>query len=321
MVGGALMGYWDGKKILLTGGTGFLGSHLLKKLVEEKGINLSKIRLPRSSSCDLRFLENCKRAVKDIDIVIHLAARVGGIEYNRAHPGSLFYDNASMGLNILEAARSEGVKKFVTTGSVCAYPKNMPTPAKEEHLWSGYPEESNAAYGLAKKLVLVQSQAYRAQFDFNSIYLLLANLYGPGDKFEQRGSHVIPDLIRKMTEAMEKQLKEVTLWGSGTATRDFLYVKDAAEGILQATEKYNSPEPVNLASCKEISIMHLSEIIKDYVGFGGEILWDTSRPDGQHRRLFDISRARREFDFNPETLLEEGLKETVTWYHKHRMDC
>jgi len=223
-------------------------------------------------------------------------------------------------LNILEAARSEGVKKFVTTGSVCAYPKNAPTPANEEHLWLGYPEESNAAYGLAKKMILVQSQGYRAQFDFNSIFLLLANLYGPGDKFDPKESHVIPALIRKMTEAMEKQLKEITLWGSGKATRDFLYVKDAAEGVLQAIEKYNKPEPVNLASCKEISIRSLSEIIKNYVEFTGEILWDTSKPDGQHRRLFDISRARREFDFNPETTLEEGLKETVKWYHEHGTD-
>jgi GDP-L-fucose synthase len=314
------MDYWNGKRILLTGGTGFLGSHLLKKLVEERGINPSRIRLPRSSSCDLRFIENCKRAVKDIDVVIHLAARVGGIEYNRTHSGSLFYDNASMGLNMLEAARREGVKKIVTTGSVCAYPKNAPTPAKEEHLWSGYPEESNAAYGLAKKLILVQSQAYREQFDFNSVYLILANLYGPGDKFDQEGSHVIPALIRKMTEAMEKQQKAVTLWGSGKATRDFLYVKDAAEGILRATENYDKPEPVNLASCNEITIRSLSEIIKIYVGFSGEILWDTSRPNGQRRRLFDISRARREFDFNPETNLEEGLKETVKWYNEHRTD-
>jgi len=314
------MDYWNDKRILLTGGTGFLGSHLLKKLVEERGVNPSRIRLPRSSSCDLRFIENCKRAVKNIDIVIHLAARVGGIEYNRTHPGSLFYDNASMGLNILEAARQEGVKKIVTTGSVCAYPKNAPFPAKEEHLWLGYPEESNAAYGLAKKIILVQSQAYRAQFDFNSIYLFLANLYGPGDKFDQKGSHVIPALILKMTEAVEKQLKEITLWGSGRATRDFLYVKDAAEGILQAIENYDKSEPVNLASCREISIRNLSEIIKNYVGFVGEIFWDTSRPNGQHRRLFDISRARREFNFNPETTLEEGLKETVKWYHEHRTD-
>ena len=319
MVECTIMDYWNGKRILLTGRTGFLGSHLLKKLVEERGVNSSRIRLPRSSDCDLRFFENCKRAVKDMDVVIHLAARVGGIEYNRTHPGSLFYDNASMGLNILEAARQEGVKKIVVTGSVCAYPKNAPIPTKEEHLWLGYPEESNAAYGLAKKMILVQSQAYRAQFDFNSIFLLLANIYGPGDKFDQR-SHVIPALIRKMTEAMEKQLKEVTLWGSGRATRDFLYVKDAADGILQAIEKYNKPEPVNLASCKEISIRSLSEIIKNYVGFAGEILWDTSKPDGQHQRLFDISRARRELDFNPETSLKEGLKETVKWYLENRTD-
>ena len=311
------MDFWSDKKILVTGGAGFLGSSIVEKL-SKRGVE--DIRIPRSITMDLRKWENCVEAVKDMDIVIHLAANVRGIDFNRKHPGTLFYDNASMGLNILEAARKEEVSKIVTTGSVCAYPKNAPIPTKEEHLWLGYPEESNAPYGIAKKMILVQSQEYRAQFNFNSIYLLLANLYGPGCKFGQKEAHVIPALIRKMVEAGEMQLKEITLWGSGVATRDFLYVKDAAEGVLQAIEKYNGPEPVNLASGREISIRNLAKMIKNYVGFTGEILWDTSKPEGHHRGLFDISRARMEFDFNPETSLEDGLRETVIWYRKHRME-
>lgn len=311
------MDFWEDRRVLVTGGAGFLGSHLIRKLSIERHVERSNIIVPRSSQCDLRIFHNCEKVVKEVDIVIHLAARVGGIEYNQTHPGSLFYDNAIMGLNMMETSRLEGVQKFVGIGSVCAYPKDVPIPTMEEHLWMGYPEESNAAYGLAKKMLLVQSQAYRKQYMFNSIYLSLANLYGPGDNFDPRESHVIPALIYKMSEAKEKNL-DVTLWGTGKATRDFLYVKDAAEGILLATEKYDKPDPINLASGREISIKKLSEIIKKKVEFTGNILWDTTKPDGQPRRLFDISKAKRKFGFNPTTSFEAGLEETIRWYYVHK---
>lgn len=311
------MAFWEDKQVLVTGGAGFLGSHVVRKLSKERHVKNGNIRIPRSSHCDLKVYQNCEKVVKDIDIVIHLAARVGGIEYNRAHPGSLFYDNATMGLNMMEAARLEDVQKFVGIGSVCAYPKQVPIPTKEEYLWTGYPEESNAAYGLAKKMLLVQSQAYREQYKFNSIYLSLANLYGPGDNFDPRESHVIPALIHKMSEAKNKN-RDVTLWGTGKATRDFLYVKEAAEGILLATERYDEPGPINLASGKEISIEKLSEIIQKKVGFTGNILWDTTKPDGQPRRLFDISKAKNLFGFNPTISFEEGLEETIRWYFDQR---
>lgn len=318
MVGSSLMGYWRNKKILVTGGAGFLGQYVIKKLIEQ-GIDVELIRIPRSSSMDLRYFENCTKAVKDVNFIINLAARVGGIEYNRTHPGSLFYDNSSMGLNLLEAARLEKVEKILNVGSVCAYPRDVPVPTKEEYLWFGYPEESNAAYGLSKKMILVQSKAYREQYNLNSIYVLLANLYGPGDNFNPAESHVIPALIRRMTEAKEREENSVILWGTGTATRDFLYVEDAAEGILQAMENYNSGEPVNLAGGREISIRDLSEIIKNHVGFQGNIIWDTTKPDGQPRRLFDISKAKKEFGFNPTINFEEGLEDTIKWFNKHRL--
>lgn len=311
------MDFWDDKKVLVTGGAGFLGSHLIRNLSIERHVERSNIKIPRSSQCDLRIYHNCEKVIKDVDIVIHLAARVGGIEYNRTHPGSLFYDNATMGLNLMEAARIEGVHKFVGIGSVCAYPKDVQIPIIEEYLWMGYPEESNAAYGLAKKMLLVQSQAYREQYGFNSIYLSLANLYGPGDNFDPRESHVIPALIHNMSEAKEKNL-DVTLWGTGKATRDFVYVKDAAEGILLATEKYDKPDPINIARGIEISIQKLSEIIKKKVGFEGNILWDTTKPDGQPRRLFDVSKAKKEFGFNATTSFEAGLEETIRWYFDHK---
>lgn len=311
------MDFWEDKRVLVTGGAGFLGSHLIRKLSTERHVESSNIKVPRSSQCDLRVFHYCEKVVKEVDIVIHLAARVGGIEYNRTHSGSLFYDNAVMGLNMMEASRLEDVQKFVGIGSVCAYPKDVPIPVIEEYLWMGYPEESNAAYGLAKKMLLVQSQAYRKQYMFNSIYLSLANLYGPGDNFDPRESHVIPALIHKMSEAKEKNF-DVTLWGTGKATRDFLYVKDAAEGILLATEKYDKPDSINLASGKEISIKKLSEIIRKKVEFMGNILWDTTKPDGQPRRLFDISKAKREFGFNPTTSFEVGLEETIRWYYDNK---
>ena len=306
------MNFWENKEILVTGGSGFLGSFVVEKLIQ-KGVSKENIRIPRSSSCDLRVYENCQRAVKNIDVVIHLAASLGGIEYNRNYPGTLFYDNSIMGIQLMEAARLESVEKFVVIGSVCSYPKNVPIPTKEEHLWMGYPEESNAAYGLSKKMLLVQSQAYRQEFDFNSIFLLLANLYGPRDDFDQKKSHVIPALIRKMLEAGENDEK-VVLWGTGKATRDFLYVEDAAEAILLATELYDDSEPLNIASGSEISIRDLASIIQSLTQYTDEIVWDTSKPDGQPRRLFDFTRAKSEIGFTTKMSLEEGLRMTVGWY-------
>lgn len=316
MVGSTLTSFWKENNFLVTGGNGFLGKHLIHLMVNEKKVPVSNIQVPSSSELDLREKINCIKAVKEKDIIIHLAARVGGIEYNRTHPGSLFYNNASMGLHLLEAARNDNVKKFISIGSVCAYPKNVPIPTKVEHLWLGYPEESNAAYGLSKKMLLVQSQAYRQQYNLNSIYLLLANLYGPGDNFNPNTSHVIPALIHRITQAEKKDIKEVTLWGTGKATRDFLYVKDAAQGILQATEKYNKIDPINLASGKEISIKELSMIIKREVGFQGKIKWDKTKPDGQPRRLFDITSAKKEFNFTPVTSFKDGIIETIRWYNE-----
>ncbi|MDT7889302.1 MAG: GDP-L-fucose synthase [Desulfurococcales archaeon] len=310
------MGFWDNKKILVTGGAGFLGSHVVRKLVLERGVDPNNIRIPRSKDMDLRVWENCLRAVKDIDIVIHLAARVGGIGYNMRYPATLFYDNAIMGIQLMEAARREGVEKFVVIGTVCAYPKFTPVPFKEEDLWNGYPEETNAPYGLAKKMLLVQAQAYRKQYGFNAIYLLPANLYGPGDNFDPETSHVIPALIRKIFEAKIRRENKVIAWGTGNASREFLYVEDAAEGIILATEKYNKPDPVNLGSGEEITIRELARLIADLIGFKGEIIWDTSKPDGQPRRRLDVRKAKEEFGFEAKTDLRTGLIKTIEWY-KH----
>jgi GDP-L-fucose synthase len=255
-----------------------------------------------------------KKAVKDIDIVIHLAAKVGGIGYNQEIPGEMFYDNLLMGVQLMEEARLAGVQKFVALGTICAYPKYTPIPFKEEELWNGYPEETNAPYGLAKKMLLVQAQAYRQQYDFNAIYLLPVNLYGPGDNFNPRSSHVIPALIKKFIEAKDQGLGSVSVWGTGTPTREFLYVEDAVEGIIKATEKFNEPEPVNLGSSFEISIKELAEIIKEVVGYEGEIVWDKSKPDGQPRRKLDVSRAKALFGFEAKTDFISGLKKTVEWY-------
>jgi len=247
-------------------------------------------------------------------VVIHLAAKVGGIGFNRARPAELFYDNAIMGIQLMEEARKAGVQKFVAVGTVCAYPKYTPVPFKEEDLWNGYPEETNAPYGLAKKMLLVQAQAYRQQYGFDAIYLLPVNLYGPGDNFDLESSHVIPALIRKMVEAKELDMPYIEVWGDGSPTREFLYVSDAARGILEATEKYSSPEPVNLGSGEEISIKELTETIAKIVGFKGEIRWDTSKPNGQPRRQLDTSRAWQEFSFRAQTSLPEGLQNTISWY-------
>ena len=307
------MSYWENKKILVTGGAGFLGKKVVEELIYH-GAEQSNIFIPRSSEYDLRNKEICELLVRDVDIIIHLAAKVGGIGYNRDHPAELFYDNAIMGIQLMEAARLAGVKKFVAVGTVCAYPKFTPVPFREEDLWSGYPEETNAPYGLAKKMMLVQSQAYRAQYGFNAIFLLPVNLYGPGDNFDPESSHVIPALIKKFVEAKEKGETEVIVWGTGSASREFLFVKDAANAIVLASEKYNCDEPINIGAAKEISIKNLVEIISEITGFKGKIIWDTEKPDGQPRRCLNTSRAKKEFGFEAATSFEAGLKETIEWY-------
>ena len=311
------MTFLDNKKILVTGGAGFLGSFIVERL-KEKGIDEEDMRIPRSKDTDLRRWENCIEAVKDIDFVIHLAAKVGGIGYNQKYPATLFYDNAMMGIQMMEAARQEDVEKFVAVGTVCAYPKFTPLPFKEEELWNGYPEETNAPYGLAKKMMLVQSQAYRQQYGFNSIFLLPVNLYGPHDNFDLKSSHVIPALIRKFTEAVENSKREVEVWGTGKASREFLYVEDATRGIILATEKYNKLEPVNIGAGFEIKIKDLVELIAEFTGFGGEIIWVTTKPDEQPRRCLDVNRAKEEFGFEAKVGFREGLKKTIDWYVANR---
>jgi GDP-L-fucose synthase len=313
-----LMTFWKDKKILLTGGAGFLGSHLLQNLVLKREVSESQVVIPRSKESNLLIRENCRRITKNVDIVIHLAARVGGIGFNQRYPGTLFYDNIMMGVELMEAARIEGVQKFVQVGTVCSYPKFAPTPFKEDNLWNGYPEETNAPYGIAKKALLVMAQAYRKQFDMNVIYLIPVNLYGPKDNFDLESSHVIPALIRKFIEAVETGEKKVFAWGTGNATREFLYVEDAAEAILCATEKYNKSDPVNIGTGKEITIKHLVNLVASLTGFNGEILWDTSQPDGQPIRRLDITRAKKEFDFEAQTDLEHGLQKTIDWYKRYR---
>jgi GDP-L-fucose synthase len=310
------MTFWQDKKILITGGAGFFGSQVVRQLLKNGALK-ENILIPRSKETDLRQWENCVRLVKDRDIVIHLAAKVGGIGYNQAYPADLFYDNAIMGIQLMEAARQENVGKCVVAGTICAYPKFTPVPFKEDNLWEGYPEETNAPYGLAKKMLLVQSQAYRAQYGFNSIYLLPVNLYGPGDNFNPESSHVIPALIKKFTEAKKNGNPFVEIWGTGAASREFLYVDDAARGLLLAAEWYNKPDPVNLGSGMEITIRDLVVIINELTGYHGEIRWDRTKPDGQPRRCLDVSRAKREFGFAATTPFREGLKKTIEWYMQH----
>jgi GDP-L-fucose synthase len=300
-------------KFLITGGAGFLGTHLVQALVK-RGVSEKNIFIPRSKEYDLREKENCKKVVQNIDIVIHLAANVGGIGYNQENPGSLFYDNLIIGVNLMEEARLAQVKKFVAIGTVCAYPKYTPVPFKEEDLWIGYPEETNAPYGLAKKMLLVQAQAYRQQYGFNAIYLLPVNLYGPGDNFDPRSSHVVPALIRKFIEAKEQNKPNVTIWGTGKATREFLYVDDAAEAIILATEKYDKSDPINIGASFEISIKDLAQMIKKIIDYKGKIVWDITKPDGQPRRKLDVSKAKKEFGFKSRINFEEGLKNTIEWY-------
>ncbi|HDG98743.1 MAG TPA: GDP-L-fucose synthase [Desulfobacterales bacterium] len=309
------MGFWDAKRVVVTGGAGFLGSFVVEKL-QERGCPY--IFVPRSRDYDLRDLGAIRRMLKDAkpDIVIHLAARVGGIGANRTHPAEFFYDNLIMGVQLFHESWRFGVEKFVAIGTVCAYPKHTPVPFKEEDLWNGYPEETNAPYGLAKKMLLVQSQAYRQQYGVNSIFLLPVNLYGPRDNFDLETSHVIPALIRKCIEAKERGDDHIVVWGTGKPTREFLYVEDAAEGILLATERYNESEPVNLGSGIEISIKDLVHLIARLTGFKGKIVWDTSKPDGQPRRCLDTSKAERLFGFKAKTPFEEGLRKTIEWYKK-----
>jgi len=307
------MNFWKDKNVIVTGGAGFLGSYMVEKL---KKRGCKNIFVPLVEDYDLTKEKNVIRLYQDYpcDIVIHLAAVVGGIGANRENPGKFFYDNLLMGAMLMEYARQFEVDKFVAIGTICAYPKFTPVPFKEENLWNGYPEETNAPYGLAKKMMLVQSQAYRTQYCFNSIFLLPLNLYGPKDNFNPKSSHVIPALIRKFVEAVEEGKEEVICWGTGKPTRGFLHVEDAAEGILLATEKYNKSEAVNLGSDLEISIRDLAELIAKLVGFKGKIRWDSSKPDGQPRRKLDTSRAEQEFSFKAKMDFEEGLKKTIEWY-------
>jgi len=310
------MTYLYDKNILVTGGAGFLGSNLVSQL-KNKIVDPSQIIIPRSKDLDLRDWGNCQKVLNDVDIVIHLAAKVGGIGYNQAHPAELFYDNAIMGIQLMEAAMRKGIEKFVVVGTVCAYPKFTPIPFREENIWDGYPEETNAPYGLAKKMLLVQSQAYRDQYGFNSIYLLPVNLYGPGDNFNPESSHVIPALIKKFVDAKNNGEKEVEIWGTGNASREFIYVEDAARAILLATEKYNSKDPINIGSGKEITIKGLVELISNEVRYTGQIKWDFGKPDGQPRRCLNTDKARTAFGFEAKMPIGEGIKKTVEWYIKN----
>ncbi|WP_436903783.1 GDP-L-fucose synthase family protein [Halovenus halobia] len=310
--------FWDDRTVMVTGGAGFLGSHLVEDLQSRS--ESVDIFIPRSEEYDLREKSDIKRAFEDsgADTVIHLAASVGGIGANRENPGRYFYDNAIMGIELLEQARQYGVEKFTILGTICAYPKHTPVPFSEEDLFDGYPEETNAPYGIAKKALLTQSRAYRKQYNFDSIYLLPVNLYGPRDDFDLETSHVIPAIIRKCLEARDRGDESITAWGTGEPTREFLYVKDAAEGILDATERYDSSDPVNLGSGEEISIRELVETIADETGFEGDIEWDTSKPDGQPRRRLDTTRAKERFGWEASTEFRDGLRETIQWYEQHR---
>jgi len=301
------------KNILLTGGAGFLGSFVVEKLLT-RGVKPENIRIPRRNETDLRLYENCNKVLDGIDVVIHLAANVGGIGYNLKYPGQLIYDNAVMGLNLMEASRQSGIEKFVQAGTVCSYPKFTQVPFKEESFWDGYPEETNAPYGIAKKLLLVQAESYRKQYNFNAIYLIPVNLFGPRDHFDIEDSHVIPALILKFFNAKKRGDKSVTVWGTGNPTREFLYVQDAAEGIVLATEKYDKADPVNLGSGFEVKIYDLVYLIKELAGFDGEVIWDETKPDGQPKRMLDVDKAKNEFGFIAKTGFDEGLKSTINWF-------
>ncbi len=312
------MGFWDNRRVVVTGGSGFLGSFVVARL---HSAGAKEVVVPRSRDYDLREKSQAERLYRDArpDVFIHLAAVVGGIGANRANPGRFFYDNAAMGLHAIEAGRVAGLEKFVCVGTICSYPKFTPIPFREADFWNGYPEETNAPYGLAKKMLLVQLQSYRQQYGMNGIYLIPVNLYGPRDNFDLEASHVIPALIRKCLDAKDSAASEIVAWGTGTATREFLYVKDAADAIVIAAEKYSKPDPVNLGSGQEISIRDLLEQIRTLTGFSGSIGWDSSKPDGQPRRCLDTSRAFAEFGWRATVSLSEGLPNTIDWFQEQRL--
>ncbi len=314
--------FWAGKRVIVTGGAGFLGTFLVERL---RMLGVAEVMVPRRAVYDLRetdairqLLSDTTREGRPVDLVVHLAANVGGIGANMKHPAEFFYDNLMMGVQLLHESWRAGVGKFVATGTICAYPKFTPVPFREEELWNGYPEETNAPYGLAKKMMLVQSQAYRQQYGYNSIFLLPVNLYGPRDNFDLNSSHVIPAMVRKCIEARDRQDPEIILWGDGTPSREFLYVEDAAEGLLLAAERYNGAEPVNLGSGQEIKIRDLAKLIKQASGFSGTIVWDSSKPNGQPRRCLDTRRAEELFGFRAKMSFEDGIRKTIEWYEQSR---
>jgi GDP-L-fucose synthase len=310
------MSFWEGKRVLVTGGSGFLGSRVVHELRRRSP---ASIFVPRSETYDLVQRDSVIQVYEDArpHIVIHMAARVGGIGANRANPGKFFYDNLMMGAQMMEYGRQFKIEKFVAIGTICAYPKHTPVPFREEDLWNGYPEETNAPYGLAKKMLLVQAQGYRAQYGMNAIFLLPVNLYGPADNFDPETSHAIPAIIRKCVDAVREGRNEIVLWGSGSATREFLYVDDATEAILLASERYDGSDPVNIGSGMEISIRDLAALISRMTGFQGKIVWDATKPDGQPRRSLDVTKAEQFFGFRARIPFEEGLRRTIDWYRSH----
>lgn len=307
--------FWEEKRVLVTGEEDFLGRYVVEKL-QERGVRKEHISVPSQREHDLTTMEDCQRVVKGKNIIINLGGVMGGIAFNRKYPGKAFFENAAKALHLLEVCRQEKVEKFVGLGSVCSYPKFTPVPFQEENLWQGYPEETNASYGLAKKFMLVQSQAYHKEYGLNAIHLLLTNVYGPGENFDPETSHVIPALIRKIDTAKSDRKEYIELWGSGKVSREFIYVEDAAEAIVLAAERYNKPAPVNIGSGKEVSLQELAEVVCRVMDFKGKIRWDTTKPDGQPRRCLDVLKAEKEFGFQAETNLEKGLEKIIHYYYE-----